>query len=54
MCDAAVDRPARRDERLRSHEAAEDSRATIVGTEPAEEIGIEPLQIESLEKAMEV
>ena len=54
MCDAAFDRPARRDERLCSNEAAENSRAPIVGTESAKEIDIERLQIEALEKAAEV
>jgi hypothetical protein len=54
MCDAALDRPARRDQRLRSNEAAENSRATVVRTESAKEIGIERLQIEALEKAVKV
>ena len=54
MCGAAFDRPACRNERLRGHEAAENSRAAIVGAESTKEIGIERLQVEPLEKAVEV
>ena len=51
MRDPPFDRPAGCNERLRGDEAAEDSRATVVWTESAEEIGVEPLQIEPLKKA---
>lgn len=54
MCDAAFDRPARGDERLGGDEASKNSRATVVRTESAEEIGIQPLQVEPLEKAVEM
>ena len=54
MCDAALDRSARCDERLRSDQAAENPRPTVVGTESTKEIAIEKLQIEALEKAGEV
>jgi hypothetical protein len=54
VCDTAFHRPARRDERLGSDQAAKYPRPTVVGTESAEEIAIEKLQVESLEKAGEV
>lgn len=40
MGNAALDRPARRDERLRSDQAAENPRPTVVRTESTEEIAI--------------
>lgn len=54
MCDASLDRPAGGYERLSGDEATKDSRATIVKTESAEEIRIERLEIEPLEKAIEM
>jgi hypothetical protein len=54
MCNAPLDRSARRDERLRSDQAAENPRPTVVRTKSTEEVAIEKLQIEALEKAGEV
>ena len=54
MGGTAFDRAAGRDERLRGNEAAEDSRATVVRAESAKEIDIEQLQVEALEKAVQV
>ena len=54
MRDATLDGSARRYQRLRSDEAAEDSRPAVVGAESAKEIVIEQLEVEALEQAGEV
>lgn len=54
MGDTAFDRPAGRDQGLSGDEATKDAWSAVVRAEPAEEIAVEPLQIQSLEKAAEV
>lgn len=51
--DPPVDRATRRDERLRRDEPPEDSGASVVRAEPAEEVDVEKLEIEPIQEAVE-